>query len=71
MLKPTILASLGSPYLLNQLPDFEGGFLMAWSSTPASEKAVAGGVTGTAPITGHTPITLSEKHLRGHGIQIP
>ena len=70
-IKPTILASLGSPYLLNQLPEFEGGFLIAWSATPASEKAVAAAVTGSVPISGRTPIRLSDRYPRGHGIQFP
>ncbi len=68
--KPTVLASLGSPYLLNQLAEFEGGFLLAWSATPASEKAVAAAVTGAIPISGRSPIRLSDEYPRGHGIQI-
>jgi beta-glucosidase-like glycosyl hydrolase len=66
--RPTMLVSLGSPYLLGQLPGFGGGFLIAWSANLAAERAVARALTGAAPITGHLPITLDAAHPRGSGI---
>lgn len=69
--RPTILVSFGSPYLLNQLPDFTGAFLIAWSDVPATERAAARAVTGEAPIAGRLPVTLSSAFPRGSGIAVP
>ncbi|HWP37534.1 MAG TPA: glycoside hydrolase family 3 N-terminal domain-containing protein [Gemmatimonadales bacterium] len=69
--KPTVLASFGSPYLLRQLPGFGGAYLLAWSDTDATERAVARALTGQAPITGHLPVTLSPERKRGYGIEVP
>ena len=68
--KPTILASFGSPYLLEQLTDFSGGYLLAWNAVSATSRAVANAVSGGAAINGKTPITLSDKFPRGHGIHL-
>ncbi len=69
--KPTVLVSLGSPYLLSQLPAFSGTYLLAWSDVQATERAVARALTGGAAITGRLPITLSEELPRGFGIELP
>jgi hypothetical protein len=68
---PTMLVSFGSPYLLNQLPGFAGGFLLAWGDSPTAEGAVARALAGGAPISGVLPITLDASHPRGGGIRIP
>ncbi len=67
----TIVVALGSPYLLNQLPDFSGGYLLAWSDFPATERAAARALAGGAPVSGRLPITLSDKYLRGFGLTLP
>lgn len=69
--KPTVLVSFGSPYLLNQIPDFQGAFLLAWSDAGAAERAVARALTGEAPIQGRSPVQLSPTMPRGTGIQVP
>ncbi len=69
--KPTILASLGSPYLLNQVAGFTGGYLIAWSDFLATELAVSRALAGGAPISGRLPITLSEVYPRGFGLNLP
>jgi beta-N-acetylhexosaminidase len=69
--RPTILVSFGSPYLLNQLPGYAGGYLLAWSDSDATERAAANALTGGAPILGRLPVTISATHGRGHGILIP
>ncbi|UCF40753.1 MAG: beta-lactamase family protein, partial [Gemmatimonadota bacterium] len=69
-LKPTVVASLGSPYLLRQLPTFGGTFLIAWSDAVATERAVARALRGGAPISGRLPITLSDTYPRGHGVTV-
>lgn len=68
---PTIVVSMGSPYLLAQLPGFGGGYLVAWSASAASERAAADALTGTIPIGGTLPITLDPAHPRGWGIAVP
>jgi beta-N-acetylhexosaminidase len=68
--KPTIMVSLGSPYLLNQVAGFSGAYLLAWSDFLATELAVARALAGGAAITGTLPITLSETRRRGFGIQL-
>jgi hypothetical protein len=68
--RPAVLVSFGSPYLLNQLPGFAGGYLIAWAGNLATERAAADALTGSAPITGTLPITLDPAHPRGSGIQI-
>jgi beta-glucosidase-like glycosyl hydrolase/CubicO group peptidase (beta-lactamase class C family) len=69
--RPTVLASLGSPYLLAQLPGFGGAYLIAWSDAAATERAVAQALSGGAAITGRLPITLSEAHPVGFGVEVP
>jgi CubicO group peptidase (beta-lactamase class C family) len=69
--QPTLLASFGSPYLLNQLPDYRGGYLLAWSGIGAEERAVAAVLARGAPVEGKLPITLSDSLPRGYGIVLP
>jgi beta-N-acetylhexosaminidase len=69
--KSTLLVSFGSPYLLSQLPGYQGAFLLAWHDVLATERAVANAIAGGAPIEGRLPITLSERYRRGHGVRIP
>ncbi|MDH4350559.1 MAG: beta-N-acetylglucosaminidase, partial [Gemmatimonadota bacterium] len=68
--QPTMLVSFGSPYLLNQLPDFRGGYLIAWNGTIATERAAADALTGAGAITGTLPITLDPAHPRGTGVRV-
>jgi beta-N-acetylhexosaminidase len=68
--RPTMLVSFGSPYLLNQLPGFAGGYLLAWAGSLATERAAADALTGNSPITGTLPITLDAAHPRGAGIRV-
>jgi beta-N-acetylhexosaminidase len=67
---PAVLVSFGSPYLLDQLPDFPGTYLIAWSDVAATEGAAAAALTGAA-VTGHLPITLGPALPRGFGIELP
>ncbi|HXF95988.1 MAG TPA: glycoside hydrolase family 3 N-terminal domain-containing protein, partial [Gemmatimonadales bacterium] len=68
-LKPTVLISLGSPYLLNQTPTV-GSYLVAWSGVRASERAVALALLGRVPITGRLPIRLPPAYPVGHGLTL-
>ena len=69
--QPTVVASFGSPYLLSQLSTFVGTYLLAWNAVAANEHAVARALAAGAAITGTSPITLSDRFPRGHGIQLP
>ena len=67
--KPTLLVSLGSPYLLNQVPT-AGSYLIAWSGARAAERAVAQAILGRVPVTGRLPIRLPPAYPIGHGIRV-
>jgi beta-N-acetylhexosaminidase len=67
-LKPTVLVTFGSPYLLNQTPSVKS-YLLAWSGRAASERAAARALLGYSPITGHLPIRVPPYGL-GAGIVI-
>ncbi|HEY9445209.1 MAG TPA: glycoside hydrolase family 3 N-terminal domain-containing protein [Gemmatimonadales bacterium] len=65
---PTILVSLGNPYLISGLPEV-GSYLIGWRANPVTEEAVARALAGAAPITGHLPITIPPLYPRGWGLQ--
>jgi beta-N-acetylhexosaminidase len=68
--RPAVLVSLGSPYLLNQVPGIKS-YLIAWSGVRASERAVALALLGRVPIGGHLPIRLPPDYSVGWGVSIP
>ena len=68
-LKPTVLVSLGSPYLLNQTPSVKS-YLIAWSGVRASERAVALALLGAVPITGRLPIRVPPAYGIGFGLVV-
>jgi beta-N-acetylhexosaminidase len=68
-LKPTLLVSLGSPYLLNQVPTI-GSYLVAWSGARVVERAVAQAILGRVAITGRLPIRVPPGYPLGHGIRV-
>ena len=68
--RPTVLVSLGSPYLLSQAPAARC-YLIAWSGARASERAVALALLGKVPIAGHLPIRIPPDYPIGFGVRIP
>jgi len=68
--RPTVLVSLGSPYLLDQAPTVKS-YLLAWSAVRAADRAVARALLDEVPITGHLPIRLPPNYPVGHGVMIP
>src|SRR6266550_1215692 len=68
--RPTVLVSLGSPYLLSQTPTVRC-YLIAWSGGRASERAVALALLGRVPIAGHLPIRIPPNYSIGFGVTIP
>ena len=68
--RPTVLVSLGSPYLLNQTPTVRSYFI-AWSGVRASERAVALALLGRVPIGGHLPTRIPPDYPVGWGVTVP
>ena len=66
--RPTILASLGNPYLISGLPEV-GSYLIGWRSNAVTEEAVARALAGAAPITGRLPISIPPLYARGWGVE--
>lgn len=68
--KPTVLLSLGSPYLLNQVPTVKS-YLIAWSGLRAAERAAGRALLGLSPIRGKLPIRIPPAYPIGHGLVFP
>ena len=68
--RPTVLVSLGSPYLLNQTPTVRSYFV-AWSGVRAAERAVALALLGRVPIGGHLPTRVPPDYPVGWGVAVP
>ncbi len=66
--RPTILVSLGNPYLISRLPEV-GSYLIGWRSNPVTEEAVARALAGVTPITGKLPISIPPLYPRGWGVE--
>jgi len=68
--KPTVLVSLGSPYLLNQTPMVKS-YLIAWSGVRTAERAAARVLLGWSPVRGKLPIRVPPAYPIGHGLVLP
>lgn len=66
--RPTILVSLGNPYLISALPTV-GSYLIGWRANGVTEQAVARALAGETPITGRLPISIPPDYRRGWGVQ--
>ncbi len=66
--RPTILVSLGNPYLISRLPEV-GSYLIGWRSNAVTEEAVARALAGAAPISGRLPISIPPLYPRGWGVE--
>jgi len=64
---PTILISLGNPYLISSLPEV-GSYLIGWRANSVTEQAVARALSGKAAITGRLPIAIPPHYTRGWGV---
>ena len=67
--KPTVLVSLGSPYLLNQTPAVKS-YLIAWSGVRPAERAAARALLGWSPIRGKLPIRIPPAYPIGAGLTV-
>jgi beta-N-acetylhexosaminidase len=61
---PTVLVSLGNPYLLAAVPEV-GSYLVAWGDREVSQRAAARAVLGAAPIRGGSPFRFPPSTPRG------
>jgi beta-N-acetylhexosaminidase len=66
--RPTILVSLGNPYLITGLPEL-GSYVIGWRSSSVTEQAVARALAGGASITGRLPISIPPSFPLGWGLQ--
>lgn len=64
---PVVAVSLGSPYVLGEIPQVST-FIAAWSDTDPIECALARGLLGVAPFTGHLPVSLPPSYPAGSGL---
>ena len=66
--KPTIVVSLGNPYLIRQFPSV-GTYLNTYGVSESLECAAGAAIYGTSPITGRSPVSLPGFFRAGDGIQ--
>ncbi|MBV6519973.1 MAG: Beta-hexosaminidase [Gemmatimonadaceae bacterium] len=62
-----VLVSLGTPYLLQQVPSVST-YVVGWGGSPASQRAVARALLGSRPISGTLPIAIPPILPIGAGI---
>jgi beta-glucosidase-like glycosyl hydrolase/CubicO group peptidase (beta-lactamase class C family) len=65
--RPTIVLSLGNPYLLSSFPEV-GTYLLAWGPHEVSQRAAARALVGESAISGRLPISLPPFHRIGEGL---
>ena len=65
---PTVLVSLGNPYLISALPEV-GSYVIGWRANSVTEQAVARALAGETAITGRLPISIPPGYSRGWGVQ--
>src|SRR5207237_10059731 len=65
--KPTVLLSLGSPYLLNQTPTVKS-YMIAWSGVRAAERPASRALLGWSPIRRNLPIRVPPAYAIGTGM---
>ena len=67
---PMIIASFGSPYLLAELPQVQAS-LCTFGYSETARRAAVSALFGETDVRGKLPVTLSEEHPYGQGIEIP
>ena len=66
--RPTVLASEGSPYIVQQAPSV-AAYLVAWTPNTLAETALGKAIGGTAAIGGHLPISIPPMFTIGTGLE--
>jgi beta-N-acetylhexosaminidase len=67
---PMIVSSFGSPYLMAELPEVPA-YLCTYGTPETSRSAAVSALFGEIDVRGKLPVTLSEDHPYGQGIEIP
>jgi beta-N-acetylhexosaminidase len=68
--KPVVIASFGSPYLIERFPNAPT-FLAEFSTNDVSQRAAARAMFGQVAISGQIPVTVPGTVERGDGIRVP
>jgi beta-N-acetylhexosaminidase len=68
--RPVVLVSLGSPYLLRQVPSVSA-YVCAYGGAESSQRAAVGAVLGEYAVGGKVPVSLPGFYVYGDGLQIP
>jgi beta-N-acetylhexosaminidase len=66
--KPTVVISLGNPYLLTSFSGV-GTYLLAWGPHEVSQRAAVRALVGESTISGRLPISLPPLHRIGEGLR--
>jgi len=66
--RPTVVVSLGNPYLIRQFPDV-GTYVNTYGVSESLECAAGAAIFGVSPITGKSPVSLPGFFKAGDGIQ--
>jgi len=64
---PTILVSLGSPYLIRNM-DGVHSYVLGWANRRMTEEALAAALLGEVPFSGTLPISLPPQYPLGEGL---
>lgn len=67
---PVALVSLGSPYLIRQMPAVRS-YLLGWAANAPAEQAVAAVLTGRAGVNGRLPVSIPPRYALGDGLVLP
>lgn len=67
--KPTIVACLGSPYLVSHFPEART-WLAAFSTQPVVERAIGRAIFGQVAIGGHLPVSVPGVAAIGAGLSV-
>ncbi|MFN0206496.1 MAG: glycoside hydrolase family 3 N-terminal domain-containing protein [Planctomycetota bacterium] len=67
--KPVVAVSLGSPYLIQDMP-FLQNYLIAYGSADASQRAAARAIFGDIRVNGKIPVSIPGIAKRGDGVTI-
>ena len=65
--RPTLLVSLGNPYLLRDIPTVDA-YMVAWGPHEVSQRAAVRALFGEEAITGRLPITIPPQYPVGSGL---
>jgi len=66
--RPTVVVSLGNPYLLSSFPKV-GTYMLAWGPHEVSQRAAVRALVGETAISGTLPISIPPLHALGEGLR--